>query len=100
MHSMQAGYLEKAQKYTDKALMQLEKLKSRFVHIQSPVGSLSMTQCPIHSDLSVHSAGQQSHPVHIPSHPAGTYHHVPARHWTQGHSFARGEVSCDGKLFV
>lgn len=31
MHSMQAGYLEKAQKYTDKALMQLEKLKSKFV---------------------------------------------------------------------
>ncbi|TMS09496.1 MAU2 chromatid cohesion factor-like protein [Larimichthys crocea] len=27
MHSMQAGYLEKAQKYTDQALMQLEKLK-------------------------------------------------------------------------
>ncbi|KAM7400789.1 hypothetical protein PAMA_005127 [Pampus argenteus] len=27
MHSMQAGYLEKAKKYTDKALMQLEKLK-------------------------------------------------------------------------
>ncbi|CAK6952454.1 MAU2 chromatid cohesion factor homolog isoform X2 [Scomber scombrus] len=27
MHSMQADYLEKAQKYTDKALMQLEKLK-------------------------------------------------------------------------
>ncbi|CAJ1072080.1 MAU2 chromatid cohesion factor homolog isoform X3 [Xyrichtys novacula] len=27
MHSMQAGYLKKAQKYTDKALMQLEKLK-------------------------------------------------------------------------
>lgn len=34
MHSMQAGYLEKAQKYTDKALMQLEKLKSRFVETQ------------------------------------------------------------------
>lgn len=33
MHSMQAGYLEKAQKYTDKALMQLEKLKSKFVLI-------------------------------------------------------------------
>lgn len=31
MHSMQAGYLEKAQKYTDKALMQLEKLKSELV---------------------------------------------------------------------
>ncbi|CAG04866.1 unnamed protein product [Tetraodon nigroviridis] len=30
MHSMQAGYLEKAQKYTDKALMQLEKLKSKW----------------------------------------------------------------------
>lgn len=27
MHSMQAGYMEKAQKYTDRALMQIEKLK-------------------------------------------------------------------------
>lgn len=33
MHSMQAGYLEKAQKYTDKALMQLEKLKSECVWV-------------------------------------------------------------------
>lgn len=31
MHSMQAGYMEKAQKYTDKALMQIEKLKSKLV---------------------------------------------------------------------
>jgi MAternally-affected-uncoordination protein len=31
MHSMQAGYMEKAQKYTDKALMQIEKLKSKCV---------------------------------------------------------------------
>lgn len=30
MHSMQAGYMEKAQKYTDKALMQIEKLQSEF----------------------------------------------------------------------
>lgn len=29
MHSMQAGYMEKAQKYTDKALMQIEKLQSQ-----------------------------------------------------------------------
>lgn len=28
MHSMQAGYMDKAQKYTEKALMQIEKLKS------------------------------------------------------------------------
>lgn len=28
MHSMQAGYMDKAQKYTDKALTQIEKLKS------------------------------------------------------------------------
>lgn len=28
MHSMQAGYMEKAQKYTDKALTQIQKLKS------------------------------------------------------------------------
>ncbi|EMP24107.1 MAU2 chromatid cohesion factor like protein [Chelonia mydas] len=34
MHSMQAGYLEKAQKYTDKALMQLEKLKTLTVSEQ------------------------------------------------------------------
>ncbi|KFM59181.1 MAU2 chromatid cohesion factor-like protein, partial [Stegodyphus mimosarum] len=27
LHSMQAGYMDKAQKYTDKALMQIEKLK-------------------------------------------------------------------------
>lgn len=31
MHSMQAGYMEKAQKYTDKALMHIEKLKSKFL---------------------------------------------------------------------
>ena len=31
MHSMQAGYLDKAQKYTDKALMQIEKLKSKCI---------------------------------------------------------------------
>ena len=30
MHSMAAGYMDKAQKYTDKALMQIEKLKSKF----------------------------------------------------------------------
>lgn len=29
MHSMQAGHMDKAQKYTDKALMQIEKLKSK-----------------------------------------------------------------------
>jgi len=28
MHSMQGGYLDKAQKYTDKALIQIEKLRS------------------------------------------------------------------------
>jgi len=30
MHSMQAGYMEKAQKYTDKAFMQIEKLRSMY----------------------------------------------------------------------
>lgn len=29
MQSMQSGYMDKAQKYTDKALMQIEKLKSK-----------------------------------------------------------------------
>lgn len=31
MHSMQAGYMDKAQKYTDKALAQIEKLKGKIV---------------------------------------------------------------------
>jgi len=30
MHSMQAGYMEKAQKYTDKAFMQIDKLRSLY----------------------------------------------------------------------
>ena len=30
MHSMQAGYMDKAQKYTDKALHQIDKLKRMF----------------------------------------------------------------------
>lgn len=30
MHSMQGGYLDKAQKYTDKALIQIDKLRSEF----------------------------------------------------------------------
>lgn len=42
MHSMQAGYLEKAQKYTDKALMQLEKLKSKFDGVRSLIISYLM----------------------------------------------------------
>ena len=49
MHSMQAGYLEKAQKYTDKALMQLEKLKSRWFssHSCSPSqgGIVTVLRC-------------------------------------------------------
>jgi len=32
MHSMQAGHMDKAQKYTEKALMQIEKLKSEYTH--------------------------------------------------------------------
>jgi len=30
MHSMQAGYMDKAQKYTDKAIAQIDKLRSQF----------------------------------------------------------------------
>lgn len=30
MHSMQAGYMDKAQKYTDKAVAQIEKLRANF----------------------------------------------------------------------
>ena len=38
MHSMQAGYMDKAQKYTEKALMQIEKLKSKSVMLSSQMG--------------------------------------------------------------
>ena len=30
MHSMQAGYMDKAQKYTEKAFLQIEKLKREY----------------------------------------------------------------------
>lgn len=30
LHSMQSGYMEKAQKYTEKALMQIDKLRSMY----------------------------------------------------------------------
>lgn len=33
MHSMQAGYMDEAQKYTNKALTQIEKLKSTHISI-------------------------------------------------------------------
>lgn len=29
LHSMQAGYMDRAQKYTEKALMQIDKLRSK-----------------------------------------------------------------------
>ena len=32
MHSMQAGFMDKAQKYTEKALMQIEKLRTVDAH--------------------------------------------------------------------
>jgi len=37
MHSMQAGYMDKAQKYTDKAVVQIQKLK---LHEESPLLSV------------------------------------------------------------
>ena len=37
MHSMQAGYMDKAQKYTDKAVVQIQKLRQ---HEESPLLSV------------------------------------------------------------
>jgi len=42
MHSMQAGYMEKAQKYTDKAFMQIEKLRSMYCSL---LFSVHMYEC-------------------------------------------------------
>ena len=33
MHSMQAGYMDKAQKYTEKAFLQIEKLKCNIINL-------------------------------------------------------------------
>lgn len=33
MHSMQAGYMDKAQKYTEKAFLQIEKLKRNVLKV-------------------------------------------------------------------
>jgi MAternally-affected-uncoordination protein len=33
MHSMQAGYMDKAQKYTEKAFLQIEKLKRQLPNL-------------------------------------------------------------------
>lgn len=35
LHSMQSGYMEKAQKYTEKALMQIDKLRSKIFFLNS-----------------------------------------------------------------
>lgn len=93
MHSMQAGYLEKAQKYTDKALMQLEKLKSesRLLFLNLKKRSLCMFfKCLSLSLSSRVSVGLQPHPLNLSSHSTGAHHHVSARHGPQGHRAARG----------
>lgn len=36
------------------------------------------------------SARLQPYSVLLPSDPAGAHHHVPARHWSQGHGAAGG----------
>ena len=46
MHSMQAGYMEKAQKYTDKAFMQIEKLRSGCcVQFHTLLSTFSFVSC-------------------------------------------------------
>ena len=35
MHSMQAGYMDKAQKYTEKAFLQIEKLKCKSIKLNN-----------------------------------------------------------------
>lgn len=93
MHSMQAGYLEKAQKYTDKALMQLEKLKSESGHMIEHTQTLwdaDVCVCDDWCFCVFASAGLQPHPVVISSHSAGAHHHVSSGDGTQGHGAAGG----------
>lgn len=45
MHSMQTGYMEKAQKYTDKALTQIEKLKCEESLVKIEIPKLDCEIC-------------------------------------------------------
>lgn len=97
MHSMQAGYLEKAQKYTDKALMQLEKLKSqfsvfRFLRINYQQQAFFLFQPFPLSPPPPLSVGLQPHPLYLSSHSAGAHHHVQARNRSQGHGATGGTL--------
>ena len=62
MHSMQAGYMDKAQKYTEKAFMQIEKLKC---NLQIVCQNLADTNLFSHG--LIYSDWQQEH-THIISH--------------------------------
>lgn len=53
MHSMQAGYMEKAQKYTDKALMQIEKLKSVYTYNLIYIIKLNFNYAPLAYSLKI-----------------------------------------------
>lgn len=45
MHSVQAGYMDKAQKYTDKALVQIEKLKGNKIFLSFSLMILYILTC-------------------------------------------------------
>lgn len=76
MHSMQAGYLEKAQKYTDKALMQLEKLKSKWIYLHMWYLQHEKVKFDLFVYLLCISVGLQPDPLYLSSHSAGAYYHV------------------------
>lgn len=63
--------MDKAQKYTEKALTQIEKLKCKCFWNCNSISFYSFNNFPS-------SPGEQTDPGGVPDHPAGAHHHVPA----------------------
>ncbi|KAI8480790.1 PREDICTED: MAU2 chromatid cohesion factor homolog [Branchiostoma belcheri] len=81
MHSMQAGYMDKAQKYTDKALMQIEKLK---ILDSSPILSTFQLMLLEHIIMCRLVMGQQSIAVQEISQACHVCHEQPKLFVTHG----------------
>lgn len=114
MHSMQAGYMEKAQKYTDKALLQIEKLQSKLIliklteilHLQITLNHYVSFQI-INSVFGFFfialtfilflSCRQQTDFISFPTDVVGAHNNVPFGHGKQNSGFA-GDIVCGDAL--
>lgn len=83
-HSMMAGYMDKAQKYTEKALTQIEKLKGK-----SAIKSIPKSLLESNKLLLIYSSRQQANFSIVPSRNVGAHHNVSFGHGQQNISNSR-----------